>query len=249
MGGNQGKHANNVTLPKATPAPGVEIADSVDDLLRRLPSNTDSVPIIVLGQSLQPDGQPSPVLLNRVKLSAELHARTKAPLLVSGGDVAGVGETEASIMYRLLVEAGVASPKTSIFRDDRAFNTLENAKYIAPMLTSMGSEASILVTSEFHLPRATLLFEGVFAHLGLADLRLLGIGADGGHSRLPARVPSPMEKGGPREDISKWRLSERCQHEHRLLSGTMQKWFQQAGIPCPSESRFQLAKQQLQMIA
>ena len=54
--------------------------------------------IIVLGQSLNGDGSTPPTLLPRVCVAAKLHDRhPEARLIVTGGDPAGTGKTEAEV--------------------------------------------------------------------------------------------------------------------------------------------------------
>lgn len=202
-------------------------------------------PIILLGQSLQRDGAAPQVLLNRIAAAADVHERTGGRLLLSGGDVAQVGETEASVMQRLLAATGRVQPEAAILDHD-AWNTLENALNTAPVLRRLGCETAVLVTSDFHVPRSCLLFEAAFAHSGFAG-QLLCLGAPSGHVRgLPARTPPPWEHGGPREDISQWRMAERVGHELELLDTLVREWLAEYRVPAPPEARFQAARQQLQ---
>merc|ERR1712083_4233 len=101
------------------------------------------------------------------------------------------------------------------------------------------------VTSEFHIPRAALLFVGAFDHVNF-NPRIICVGAPSGHARLPARNPRPWSvPRGEMEDISQWRMAERCEHEQILLKDTMPRWFQQYGVKQPSRERFEQAARQL----
>lgn len=242
-----GKDAQIVYGDASTNQVSYEYARSADDVLVRVDaSEMPSVPIIVLGQSLQKDGQPSRVLRNRVELAADLHRRMGAPLVVSGGDVAKVGETEAAVMRRLLLEAGVAVP-SSILLEAEARNTLENALHVVPLLQPRAPKTVVLLTSDFHVPRAALLFVGAFEHRGFYP-RIICIGARSEHPRRPARTPRPWEtrSGG---DISSWHMAERCEHEQRLLNDTMPRWFASYGIAQPASARFAAAAAQLREVS
>jgi hypothetical protein len=158
-----------------------------------------------------------------------------------------VGKTEASVMKRLLLDTG-AVDVSSIHLEEESINTIENAKFAVPILRRLNAcDAVVLVTSEFHVPRAALLFEGVFRHFQFRP-RLLCIGSASGHQVLPARTPRPWETES-REDISEWRMSERCEHERLLLRSNMPRWFQREGMAVPPVDRFREAERQLAAVA
>ena len=61
--------------------------------------------IVVLGQSLNPDGTAPATLTSRIRTAAEQwHADPSAILICTGGDPAGVGSSEAEIMFDMLVK-------------------------------------------------------------------------------------------------------------------------------------------------
>jgi len=184
---------------------------------------------------------------NRVSLAVRVHQQTLGPLLLCGADVKFVGETEASVMKRLLLDTG-AVEASSIHLEEESCNTIENAKFAVPILRRLcASDAVVLVTSEFHIPRAALLFEGVFRHLQFRP-ELLCIGAASEHRVLPARNPRPWETKA-REDISQWTMSERCEHEKLLLRNNMAQWFEREGMTVPPAARFREAEIQLAAVA
>lgn len=130
--------------------------------------------IVVLGQSLNPDGTPPLSLLRRADLAANLFrdeamAAEKAgrpwPLVIpTGGDPVRVGVTEAELMAQQLHMRGV--PEEAVVLEPKALNTLQNAWEVIPLLPA-GCKRLLLVSSDFHIPRATYLFEAVFAHRGI----------------------------------------------------------------------------------
>ncbi|MBX7058981.1 MAG: YdcF family protein [Leptospirales bacterium] len=93
-------------------------------------------------------------------LAAELLWRAgKAPLLVISGGLGLMlqrGEPEARALQRWLLARGI--PQSAIVIGDRSRNTAENAIETAALARSRGWTRVLLVTSAFHLPRATLCF-------------------------------------------------------------------------------------------
>ncbi len=69
----------------------------------------------------------------------------------------GSQRTEAQDMKDLLVEYGV--PDEAILVEPKSRTTIENAQRTAELLRPKGIKEILLVTSAFHLRRATTLFE------------------------------------------------------------------------------------------
>jgi len=67
-------------------------------------------------------------------------------------------------MGRILKDRGV--PEENLVLEPRALNTLQNAWEVLPLLPE-GCREILLVTSDFHMPRAAYLFEAVLASRGL----------------------------------------------------------------------------------
>jgi uncharacterized SAM-binding protein YcdF (DUF218 family) len=116
--------------------------------------------IVVLGQSLNQNGSPPKTLLARVREAILLYSHHKVPLLLCGGDPAETGVTEAETMSSLIIKSGI--PVASIFLETRSKNTVQNAWYVVDVLRKHRWSHIILVTSDFHIPRAVLYFEAVF---------------------------------------------------------------------------------------
>jgi vancomycin permeability regulator SanA len=106
--------------------------------------------ILVLGAGVRPDGSPSSMLLDRVKVACELYESAgdaDLPLLMSGDHTGSYNEVGA--MEKLAVEAGV--PSEQIFLDHEGYSTYESlyrAKHV------FGAEKMVIVTQEYHLYRA-----------------------------------------------------------------------------------------------
>jgi SanA protein len=132
---------------------------------------------IVFGAGLRRDGSPSPVLEDRVATAAELYFAGKVEKLLMSGDNRFVNYNEPAAMLNYALKLGV--PRANIvldFAGRRTYDTCYRAKAI------FGVEQALLVTQDFHLPRAVftcnalgLPAEGVSAdrrrYVGPADLR------------------------------------------------------------------------------
>ncbi len=140
------RYAGSITSPEAAPARPVAL---------------------VFGAGLRRDGSPTTVLADRVEAAARLYHLGKASqLLLSGSDTSRYGdETEA--MRAMAIRLGV--PPEAIRVDPgghRTYATCLRAR------EAFGVRQAILVTQDYHLPRA------------LATCQALGIDAVGAASDL-----------------------------------------------------------------
>jgi len=103
---------------------------------------------IVFGAGLWWNGEPTPVLRDRVTTAAELyHAGKVSWLLMSGSQSGTYNEPQAMHDYAV----GLGVPEEAIVMDsagDRTFDTCYRAKAVYNI------QSAILVTQKFHLPRA-----------------------------------------------------------------------------------------------
>ena len=123
--------------------------------------------ILVLGAGLSPDGNPSPMLKDRLDVAISLYERQLAPKLLLSGDHGKKYYDEVNAMLAYCLAQGV--PKDDIFLDHAGFSTYESmvrAKKIFQV------ERALVVTQEYHLYRALyigqrlgLSLEGVSATL------------------------------------------------------------------------------------
>ncbi|WP_406666600.1 YdcF family protein [Gallaecimonas sp. GXIMD1310] len=134
--------------------------------------------IILLGAGTvkRPDGQVSPGVFADARLlkAATLYRQCQSAggrcwLLVSGGDAAGTGRSEAAVYGKALQSLGV--PKEALRLEKRSLNTWQNAQFSAPILASLAADNQLLVSSAFHLHRAALYFR----HFGV-DATPVGAG-------------------------------------------------------------------------
>lgn len=104
---------------------------------------------IVFGAGLWRDGSPTPVLRDRVKTAADLYFQKKIEKILMSGDNRFDHYDEPTAMMEYAVSLGV--PEDAIVRDyagRRTYDTCYRANAI------FGLDEALLVTQEFHLPRA-----------------------------------------------------------------------------------------------
>eukprot|EP00928_Gymnodinium_smaydae_P091771 TRINITY_DN75511_c0_g1_i1.p1 TRINITY_DN75511_c0_g1~~TRINITY_DN75511_c0_g1_i1.p1 ORF type:complete len:294 (+),score=39.44 TRINITY_DN75511_c0_g1_i1:225-1106(+) len=115
---------------------------------------------VVLGQSLNPDGSAPRVLIDRAKMAKRLLDEGKVDkVMVCGADPAGVGHTEAYALSQVLLNIGI--PKADIIQEAQSTTTAENA-WFALRWIPQGTGQLYIVTSDFHMARATYIFEETF---------------------------------------------------------------------------------------
>lgn len=116
----------------------------------------------MLGQSLKPDGTAPRVLIDRARRAkALLEDGTVVKVIVSGGDPAGTGHTEASQMAAVLESVGIS--REHIIQESQATTTAENI-WFGLRWIPRGTGQLYLVTSDFHMARAAYIVEEVLAY-------------------------------------------------------------------------------------
>lgn len=113
------------------------------------PSRTDA--IVVLGAQVRADGTLSIQLQWRLDKALEIYRNHPQKIVVCGAKGNDEPVTEAEAMRAYLVANGV--PEDQVLMDDSSFNTrqnLANAKKLLPE----GADSILIVTSNYHLPRA-----------------------------------------------------------------------------------------------
>jgi vancomycin permeability regulator SanA len=126
---------------------------------------------LVLGAGLRTDGWPTLLLARRLDIAADLYHRgTVDAVLVSGAD------DEAASMRTYLLAAGV--PDAKIVGDPAGFRTWDSCVRAREVY---GVRSAIVVTQEFHLPRAVVL-------CGAAGIDATGVGDASLRARRTATV-------------------------------------------------------------
>jgi uncharacterized SAM-binding protein YcdF (DUF218 family) len=141
--------------------------------------------IVIFGAAVRPDGNPSETLRHRVRAAVRFGARFARPLFIPTGAKGRHGEAEATVMARLLLEAGF--PQSAIVKEDTGTDTLSSVRAVVRLIP--GGTRVYACTSAYHLPRCLVL------------MRLAGIAA------RPC-PPPPVPAATARWRRWYWRLRE-----------------------------------------
>lgn len=125
-----------------------------------------SAPVaLVLGAGLRSDGTPSPYLAQRLDDAITLYRAGKVPSILVSGDNGTREHDEPTAMLEYLVAAGV--PARAVTRDYAGFDTYDSC---ARAKRVFGVTRALVVTQQFHLPRAVFLCRQVgIDAVGVAD--------------------------------------------------------------------------------
>ncbi len=108
--------------------------------------------IIVLGASVKPDGTPSDALQDRLDTGIDLYHKNLAPILFLTGDDGRFHVNEIQSMQNYVLAHGV--PQSAIMTDGQGYRTYESC---SRAVNIFNIKQAILVTQNFHLPRALYL--------------------------------------------------------------------------------------------
>jgi len=109
--------------------------------------------ILVPGARIHADGQPYPLLADRLATALDLFHRGKAThIVLSGRGGGGVAVDEVAAMRRWLSARGV--PADAMRDDALGLRTLDTMQRCGPV---MGAHSAIVVTNPFHVPRSVFL--------------------------------------------------------------------------------------------
>ncbi len=149
--------------------------------------------IIVLGAQVKPDGTPNVQLQWRLDAAYEAWRKQPCTIVVCGAQGADEPRPEGDVMRDYLLALGV--PDEQILVDSSSFNTRENL-HNAAVLMGREEVRVVVVTSDYHLPRALAMAEDAgFKASGIASPTLGGFYWLKNHLREPlAWVKYWMEK-------------------------------------------------------
>ncbi|HEY1160192.1 MAG TPA: YdcF family protein [Terracidiphilus sp.] len=111
---------------------------------------------MVLGFPADSDGNPTPTQLARVTEAVHEYERGVAPRLILTGGAAGNRFVEARVMARTAEAQGI--PESAILVEPEALNTIQNACYAVRIMKNHGWRSAEVVSSDYQLPRAGLIF-------------------------------------------------------------------------------------------
>jgi uncharacterized SAM-binding protein YcdF (DUF218 family) len=115
--------------------------------------------IVVLGSPADSDGNPAPEMLARVIEGVHEYQRGVASHMIFTGGVTKHGFDEARVMAHAAQAQGI--PASAIFLEPDALDTIHNACYSARIMKAHGWDSAEIVSSEWHLPRAAILFNAL----------------------------------------------------------------------------------------
>jgi SanA protein len=114
------------------------------------PEGYDS--IIVLGAQVKADGEPSLQLRWRLDKALEMYLASPCVVVVCGAQGGDEPRPEGDVMRELLIADGV--PENLIYADTASMDTRENMENAKLILDGLGLSGPLIVTSDYHLPRA-----------------------------------------------------------------------------------------------
>ena len=120
-----------------------------------MPKNEPYDAIIVLGAQVKADGTLSVQL--QWRLDAAYDAWEASPCLVVTCGAQGADEPapEGQVMREYLIGLGI--PEWQVLADTTSYNTRQNIENAAALLRDYPVERVLIVTSDYHLPRALAL--------------------------------------------------------------------------------------------
>lgn len=110
--------------------------------------------ILVLGCGVREDGSPSLMLRDRLETGIVLYQAGAAPKLLMSGDHGRKDYDEVNLMKSYAMERGI--PSEDIFMDHAGFSTYDSMYRARDIFCA---EKIIVVSQEYHLPRALYLAE------------------------------------------------------------------------------------------
>ena len=122
---------------------------------------------IVLGAAVHADGQPSPWLAHRLDAAADLYTSGRVEAILVSGDNRRAGYDEPTVMRSYLLSRGI--PEQAIALDYAGFDTYDTCVRARRIF---GIERALLVTQDFHEPRAVAICRSVGLDVdGVGDSR------------------------------------------------------------------------------
>jgi len=86
-------------------------------------------------------------------------------IIVSGGPIYASGKSEAEFVGEELVKRGV--PREAILIEPNSKSTWENALFCRDLIINKKFHAALVVTSNYHMRRASAIFDAVFHRAGI----------------------------------------------------------------------------------
>src|SRR5450830_1991478 len=113
--------------------------------------------IVVPGNTIAPDGTPSPRLQARLDVALKQFRERRAQRIFVSGGTGKEGFDEAASMASYLRLQGV--PAAAIIEDNQGWTTEATARNAAAYLRGHGLQTAMVATQYFHVPRFRLALE------------------------------------------------------------------------------------------
>lgn len=117
-----------------------------------VPEATDYDSIIVLGAQVLPSGEPSVQLRWRLDKAKEYYELNPCYMVVTGGQGGKEPAPEGDVMRAVLIAEGLS--EEHVISDPHSADTKENIRNAWAILQDKGCKKPLIVTSDYHLPRA-----------------------------------------------------------------------------------------------
>jgi len=111
---------------------------------------------VVLGNTVEPNGQPSPMLKARLDQAIALYRQGYFRQVLVSGAHGKEGYDEPAVMRRYLEANGL--PSAAIFEDNEGYTTWHTAQNTARFLKVHNLTSVLIISQYFHLPRCRLAF-------------------------------------------------------------------------------------------
>lgn len=109
---------------------------------------------VVLGNTVAPDGRPSPRLAARLDRAYDCHAAARCRVLFVSGGIDRAGRDEAAVMRDYLIARGV--PANRVVADSLGNDTWATAAHASAYMREHGYASATAITQYFHVPRTML---------------------------------------------------------------------------------------------
>ena len=117
-----------------------------------VPAPSDYDGIIVLGAQVLPSGEPSVQLRWRLDKAKEYYEKAPCYMVVCGGRAGKEPAPEGDVMRAILLAEGL--PPEQVISDPHSADTKQNIRNAWTILEGLGCKRPLIVTSDYHLPRA-----------------------------------------------------------------------------------------------
>lgn len=100
--------------------------------------------------------------LHRVNYAAFLQQKTHLPVILSGGKLNGAAHSMAELMSNVLQDNFHI---TADYIEDKSLTTVDESKFILPILKQHQFDEVYLVTNAWHMPRSVYIFQRAGIHV------------------------------------------------------------------------------------